>query len=227
MRPLSVLVLVLIAGLAGAWLGFELGRALGGPAGPSAVVAPTRAGEEWARVEPAPRPASTQRSAAQDEPEPAPGPGEPYDEEALRRSALDAWRARQAEDRERRIEQRQREYRAWTVERAERFARELGLPPGQERTIAEILLEADERLVLLRQEIGALGPGPASRERLLGGAAEVRAWRDERFTQAFGPELARRILAFEDGETTLGMSPTGPDDDVADSPPRPLEPQDG
>lgn len=223
MRPLLVLVLVLIAGLAGVWLGFELGRALGAHEGPTGVVAPARGGDQWARVEPAPRTAPTRRTEARSEPEPAPGPTEDEDEEALRRSALDAWRARQAEDRERRLAQRQREYREWTVERAGRFARELGLPPGQERTIAEILLEADERLVSLRQEIQALGPGPASRERLLTGAAEARAWRDERFEAAFGPELARRILAFEDGETTLGMSPTGPDDDP-DAPPRALEP---
>ena len=210
MRPSIAFGLVLFAGLGGVTLGLRAGRALG-PGGAEQDIHPTPT-LDVARSTPVRELATPLRERIDG--------GEPIAELTIElppdpaevESALAAWRARQAADRERRLEERQREAREWTHTRSRRFADELELPPGAELRIAEILLETDERIGRVRQDALELGSNAAGRDRLRDGVAEVRAWRDARFEEVFGSELAKQILAYEDGETTLGMSPEGPED---------------
>jgi hypothetical protein len=214
MRPWIVLTLALLVGLAGLMLGRYAGS--------------TR-GERWTALRPPPAEADPSgrdlgqarlvptrealRRASAD-------PGDEADGVAVDGAAADgaalaavreALRARQAAEREQRLEERRLEAVEWTRQRSARFADELDLPPGAELRIAEILLEADGRVLGVREEARALGSSRAGRDRLQEGLAQVRAWRDARFEAVFGPDLARRILAFEDNETTLGMSPEDPE----------------
>lgn len=214
MRSSLVLVLMLLSGLAGAYLGWEAGRSACPSGGPGPGVAPRSSGDaaRWSLRGPK-EPAAVRETVLEEVAgtEVALAEGEAPPDEVARESALEAWRARQAADRDRRLEERERVAREWTLQRSIRFADELHLAPGSELRIAEILLETEERIARVRQDALTLGSNPDGRDRLREGALEVRAWRDARFEESFGPELARRILAFEDGETTLGMSPEGPE----------------
>lgn len=88
----------------------------------------------------------------------------------------------------------------------------------------ETLLEADRRIAAQRTQVRELGSGPAGRELLAAGVAATQAWRDGRLAELFGPELATRVVDLEDGRTTYGMSPEGPDGAVSSPIPEPSEP---
>lgn len=221
MKPALPLALVLVLALGGVWLCWRVTGPAAGPEEQAAALSPSPTagglGGRGGGAGPIPGgrvPLGGTALPAQPELQ-----ADPTVDEDARAAALAAWRARQAADFEQRLAQRQLEAREWTHQRALRFANELDLPPGSELRIAEILLATDERFALVREEARTLGSNREGRAHLSAGVAEARAWRDRRFEEVFGPDLARRILAFEDNETDLGMSPErppGPEEEFRD-----------